>query len=115
MTGLPEVIAQRHHKLHCEVDLLVTPDNPWFEGHFPNQPILPGVVQIGWAVHFAGEIYRISPSVNTLEQIKFKRPIFPNTKLTLHLTPDIERKKLNYDYRDADHLYSSGTLYYEAR
>lgn len=114
MTGLPVVIAQRRHSMHCEIDLIISADNPWFEGHFPGQPILPGVVQIGWAAHFAGELYGIIPIVNTLEQIKFKHTIHPNMQLTLHLTRDINQNKLHYEYRDAGIIYSNGTLVFEA-
>jgi 3-hydroxymyristoyl/3-hydroxydecanoyl-(acyl carrier protein) dehydratase len=114
MKGLPNVIAQRRDETHCELDLTFNADCPWLEGHFPGQPILPGVVQIGWAVHFAGKIYGYHTGVHTLEQIKFRQPIFPGKHLTLHLMPDLQRHKLRYEYRDADSNYSSGTLHFEA-
>jgi 3-hydroxymyristoyl/3-hydroxydecanoyl-(acyl carrier protein) dehydratase len=113
MKGLPIVVTQRRYNMRCEVDLIINPDNPWFQGHFPDQPILPGVVQIGWAVHFASEIYGVNPNVNTLEQIKFRRPMLPNMQFTLLLTTDINQKKLRYEYRDLEHSYSSGTLHFE--
>lgn len=112
MNGLPIVLAQRHAAAHSELDIEVTADNPWFEGHFPGRLILPGVVQIGWAVHYAGELHGLKSSVRLLEQIKFKRPILPGTQLTLHLTPDRAAGRLRYEYRDAQQSYSSGTLHF---
>ncbi|MGH8400145.1 MAG: 3-hydroxyacyl-ACP dehydratase FabZ family protein, partial [Gammaproteobacteria bacterium] len=97
---------------HSELELGIEADNPWFEGHFPGQPILPGVVQIGWAVHFAHTLHGLGPEVANLEQIKFRRPIFPGTRLTLQLTPSADGQKLRYEYRDAEASYSSGTLDY---
>ncbi|HVC37868.1 MAG TPA: thioester dehydrase [Gammaproteobacteria bacterium] len=114
MKGLPIVIAQRRDGMHSELDLKINPDCPWLEGHFPGQPILPGVVQIGWAVHFACELYGFNPGVNALEHIKFRRPILPGTHLTLHLTPGADRQKLRYEYRDTTASYSSGTLHFGA-
>lgn len=114
MNGLPVVVAQRRDSAHSELDLVVAPDSPWFEGHFPNRPVLPGVVQIGWAVHFARELHDLKPTVAALEQIKFKRPIMPGTRLTLHLTPGQDGQKLRYEYRDAATSYSSGTLNFGA-
>ena len=36
-----------------------TPDSPWFSGHFPDDPILPGIAQIAMAFeaakHLRGE------------------------------------------------------------
>jgi 3-hydroxyacyl-[acyl-carrier-protein] dehydratase len=112
MNGLPVILAQRVDAACSELELGIEAGNPWFEGHFPGQPILPGVVQIGWAVHFANALHGLGPAVANLEQIKFKRPIFPGTRLTLRLTPSADGKKLRYEYRDADSVYSSGTLDY---
>jgi 3-hydroxymyristoyl/3-hydroxydecanoyl-(acyl carrier protein) dehydratase len=110
MNGLPLILARRGVDGRSELDLMIETGNPWFEGHFPGQPILPGVVQIGWAVHFACELHGLNPAVHTLEQVKFKRPILPGTRLTLQLTPSADRQKLRYEYRDAEANYSSGTL-----
>lgn len=110
MKGLPVVLARRCSDARSELDLSIGAGNPCFEGHFPGQPILPGVVQIGWAVHYAGELHGLGPAVTTLEQIKFKRPILPGAQLTLHLTLAGDGRKLRYEYRDAEHSYSSGTL-----
>lgn len=112
MNGLPRILAQRSDAERSELELVIEADNPWFEGHFPGQPILPGVVQIGWAVQFAFELHGLGPAVSSLEQVKFKRPILPGTRLTLHLIPGAGGQKLRYEYRDADTSYSSGTLDY---
>lgn len=110
MNGLPTVISERRSADRSELDILVTPDNHWFEGHFPNHPILPGVVQIAWAVYYAGVLHGRTRALRTLEQIKFKRPILPGTRLTLYLTVDIVTDRLRYEYRDARHIYASGVL-----
>jgi 3-hydroxymyristoyl/3-hydroxydecanoyl-(acyl carrier protein) dehydratase len=110
MNGLPVIVARRADGTHSELDLLVAADNPWFDGHFPGNPILPGVVQIGWAVHFACELHGFKPGLTALEQVKFKRPILPGARLTLHLKAGGDGRKLRYEYRDADASYSSGTL-----
>ncbi|HET7922451.1 MAG TPA: thioester dehydrase [Gammaproteobacteria bacterium] len=110
MNGLPAILAQRRDATYSELDIAVRADNPWFEGHFPGQPILPGVVQIGWAVHFACALHGSSPEVRTLEQIKFRRPILPGAELCLRLTPQPDTGKLRFEYRDAAGSFSSGTL-----
>lgn len=110
MNGLPTIVSQRRDAERSELEILVEAGNPWFEGHFPQFPILPGVVQIGWAEHFAQTLYGFATGVSVVEQVKFKRPILPGTRLTLVLRPDMRAHKLRYEYRDADTTYSVGTL-----
>jgi 3-hydroxymyristoyl/3-hydroxydecanoyl-(acyl carrier protein) dehydratase len=111
MNALPAVIGERRNANHSELDILVADGNPWFEGHFPDHPILPGVVQIAWAVHYAGILHGFTRAVHTLEQVKFKRSILPDTRLTLYLTADTAGR-VRYEYRDAQHSYASGVLDY---
>ena len=115
MNGLPIIVSQHQDAEHSVLEILVEPGNPWFEGHFPQMAILPGVVQIGWAEHFACALYGFDAGVSTLEQVKFKRPILPGARLTLVLTPNLAARKLRYEYRDADTSYSAGTLNFGAK
>jgi 3-hydroxymyristoyl/3-hydroxydecanoyl-(acyl carrier protein) dehydratase len=110
VNGLPQVLARRDGSGPMELDIEVQAGNPWFEGHFPQFAILPGVVQIGWAVHYAHELYGLGPDVTSMDQIKFKRPILPGARITLTLKPDAAARKVRYEYKDAEHNYSSGTL-----
>jgi 3-hydroxymyristoyl/3-hydroxydecanoyl-(acyl carrier protein) dehydratase len=114
--GLPQVLARRDGDGRSELELAVPADNPWFEGHFPQFAILPGVVQIGWAAHFAHELHGLGPGVLAMEQVKFKRPILPGARIILTLKPDMATRKVRYEYQDGGRSCSSGTLQFgEAR
>jgi len=113
VNGLPKILARRDAAGRTELDIEVGEDNPWFAGHFPEMALLPGVVQIGWAAHFGHALHGLGPGVNTLEQVKFKRPIQPGARLTLTLKIDLAAGKLRYEYQDAEHSYSSGALQFE--
>ena len=112
MKGLPVILAERREVGRTELDLEVPASVPWFEGHFPGAPVLPGVVLIGWAVHHAHAFHGLGPAITTLEQVKFKRPVLPGVRLTLVLKPNVAAGKLRYEYRDATGPYSSGILVY---
>ncbi|MFI4967097.1 MAG: hypothetical protein ACHQAU_00110 [Gammaproteobacteria bacterium] len=114
MNGLPEVLAKRESDGRIELDLEVPRDNRWFEGHFPELAILPGVVQIGWAAHFGHSLLDLGPDVMGMEHIKFKRPILPGAHLVLSLKLDAAAGKLRYEYLDGEQSYSSGVLRYGA-
>lgn len=110
MNGLPTVLAEHLDSGQRELEILVDADNPWFEGHFPGYAILPGVVQIGWAVHYAAALQDGPSTPLVLEQVKFKRPILPGARLTLRVTRTQDSTQLRYEYCDAQHSYSSGIL-----
>lgn len=97
----------------AELTLLVGADCPWFEGHFPGRPILSGVVQIGWAAHFAADIYAVDAAVLSVDRVKFRRIIGPGARLVLRLTP--AGAAIRYDYRDGTASCSSGQLNLERR
>jgi 3-hydroxymyristoyl/3-hydroxydecanoyl-(acyl carrier protein) dehydratase len=92
------------------IELTVPKDLYYFQGHFPGQPLLPGVVQVAWAMELAGEYL---PSVNSrtfqgLSAIKFMRVIEPGASVTLDLTFDADKQRLSFDYFSAAGSYSSG-------
>ena len=65
---------------------------PYFQGHFPDYPVMPGVLQIE-AVAQAGAIYltlmgAIGPGqmaiLTTVEEAKFRSPVGPGDVLRIH-------------------------------
>lgn len=67
--------------LHLELPASLT----WFDGHFPSDPILPGVAQIGWAITFARERFGLNADPTAIERVKFLRTARPNERLMLEL------------------------------
>lgn len=114
MNDLPDITDRRNGDGTLELDFTVDPDSSWFDGHFPDRPILPGVVQIGWAAHFAADLCGRNEPPAQLERIKFRRPILPGACLTLRLARVSD--KVRYEYllqgEDAPVSASSGVLAY---
>lgn len=66
-------------------------DLPCFEGHFPDQPILPGVMQLDWGIWLASKLWGDHAHATQFAgcaRLKFKAPVLPNSllKLTLKLS-----------------------------
>ena len=57
----------------------------WFEGHFPGLPVLPGVVQVDWAAHFAHLYFGFDATAANLSTLKFQKIIQPDDALLLEL------------------------------
>lgn len=80
----------------------VTINEPFFQGHFPSYPVMPGVLILE-ALAQAGGIMVIKslPGADTMgkiflftgmEKVRFRRPVFPGDQLHLHVT--YERHKM---------------------
>jgi 3-hydroxyacyl-[acyl-carrier-protein] dehydratase len=68
----------------------VTVNEHFFEGHFPNAPIMPGVLIIealaqtgGILVHQKGFVGKIAVLLN-IKEVKFRKPVYPGDVLELH-------------------------------
>ena len=71
----------------------VTMNEPHFQGHFPDKPVMPGVLIIEAMAQTAGAICinnagASTPSVvyfMTIETAKFRKPVVPGDRLELHV------------------------------
>lgn len=61
-------------------------DSPWFSGHFPDNPILPGIAQL----HLTAEVIARSTgehvSIQRVSRVKFKRIVRPDEPLDIRAT-----------------------------
>jgi 3-hydroxymyristoyl/3-hydroxydecanoyl-(acyl carrier protein) dehydratase len=85
-----------------------------FAGHFPGAPVLPGVLQVQWALALAAPRLGVAPRCREMEALKFQRLLRPGDVVELELRLDAARGKLHFAYRlDGAHC-SSGRLRVEA-
>ena len=101
-------------------------NEPWFAGHFPNRPIMPGVLilealaQIGGILAYASDPF--DPASNLkfflgIDKAKFRHTVTPGDRLDLHVTVLHHRSnvwKLKGEASVADVLQLAGGLTPEA-
>lgn len=90
-----------------------------FDGHFPQAPVLPGVLQVSWALALAAPRLGTSKHCREMKALKFQRLLHPGDRieLTLHFEADsqdvaqnVAQGKLHFSYHlDGAHC-SSGRL-----
>lgn len=89
-------------------------DLAYFPGHFPQAPVLPGAVQVGWALAFASARLGTPLRCHVMEALKFQQLLRPGDRADLTLRYDPVRHKLHFAYRYGETSYSSGRLAWSA-
>ena len=94
--------------LECRVR--VPYDLAVFDGHFPAIPILPGVVQVDWAVALAHAHWRMKGRFKGVTATKFRRLVQPGMSLALALEHLPESGEMRFEYRLGEALVSTGRV-----
>jgi len=112
--SLPRVLAAEMDVACVRLRIKVPKELSYFPDHFPEFPLLPGVVQIGWAEHFGKIFFPVTAPFSHMEVIKFGKMIHPNDELELSLEWREASGKLVFQYSRGAEPYSSGRLVYGA-
>ncbi|KQZ28174.1 AMP-binding protein [Duganella sp. Root1480D1] len=82
----------------------------YFDGHFDVAPILPGVVQVEWAIHYGRQYFPLPPQFKGLNQLKFQQVISPEKPVHLELAYDAAKHSLRFSYSSTMGQHSSGRI-----
>lgn len=78
----------------------VTMNEPFFQGHFPGLPVMPGVLIVEALAQAAGIFVLKDPALDlsgkvflfsSIDKVKFRRPVVPGDQLYLHIS-DFRRR-----------------------
>jgi len=61
----------------------LNPDHEVYKGHFPEQPVVPGVIQLQIVKELLEEVLQAKLLMNNIIQVKYLIPITPNENPTL--------------------------------
>ena len=109
-----EIERHQAQPQQLEIVLHLDPALFWFQGHFAVQPLLPGVTQIDWVMHYATTLLAPGYRFHSIQNVKFAAPLLPENRVTLLLAWQPERQMLSFSYQrhagDERHTASSGKI-----
>lgn len=109
-----EIARHQAQAEHAEIIIQLEPELFWFSGHFAQQPLLPGVAQLDWVMHYATLLLAPEYRFHSIQAVKFQAPLLPETVVTLVLDWQAEKQQLAFKYLRHDgeqrHLSSSGKI-----
>ncbi|ALB68556.1 (3R)-hydroxymyristoyl-ACP dehydratase [Cronobacter dublinensis] len=95
----PHEIQRHQPSSHqAEIVLRLDPTLFWFKGHFPVQPLLPGVAQLDWVMHYAQAILAPDYRFQGIQNVKFQAPLLPGCDVLLTLDWNEARNVLSFSY-----------------
>lgn len=106
----PIIVSHEVRPPLADFELTVPGDLYYLRGHFPEAPIVPGVVQIHWAILLANRCLTLEPRFLGVESLKFHRVITPVATLSLTLSYANESAKLTFCYSSKDGRHSQGRI-----
>lgn len=86
----------------------VPPDLPFLEGHFPGQPLVPGVVLINLSAYIIIKYFKLQ-ILNGISNSKFIYPVRPESTVTLGVTAK-ENHRFHVTWTVGDREASEMTL-----
>jgi 3-hydroxyacyl-[acyl-carrier-protein] dehydratase len=81
----------------------VTINEPQFQGHFPQAPVMPGVLMIEGMAQTAGVIAMHAQKATqrpktvyfvTIDKAKFRKPVGPGDRIEFHMTKTANRRNI---------------------
>lgn len=105
---------ERDRAAHRVLLELTAPANLlYFDGHFDVAPILPGVVQVEWAIHYGRQYFALPPHFTGINVLKFQQVVQPEQAVQLELVHDTAKGSLNFRYTSAGGQHASGRVMFE--
>jgi len=112
--NFPRVLSRHDDDTHLRLVLEIAPELGWFRGHFPGNPVLPGIVQVHWAVIVSRILYPVGGGPREIKRLKFKSVVTPPRIIELSLCSPTENE-VQFDYSSLGHQHSQGRLIFEER
>tara|TARA_B110000467_G_C17960009_1_gene284570 strand:+ start:188 stop:538 length:351 start_codon:yes stop_codon:yes gene_type:complete len=116
---LTDYVTQAQVELLKQSDSLVElcltiPENLYyFQGHFPQAAILPGVAQLDWVMQYLAQYFAVDmTNLVSVDALKFQNIIRPNHQVTLTLAK-IQTNKYSFSYHSTHAQHASGKVVFD--
>ncbi len=106
---LPSINSIEQHDNKVLLSLTVEADLRCFIGHFDDAAVVPGVVQLDWAVDFAREYLRMQGNVIDVSVLKFQKLLLPEMRIQLEMIKK-SQQKFTFSYFMDDDKFSSARV-----
>jgi 3-hydroxymyristoyl/3-hydroxydecanoyl-(acyl carrier protein) dehydratase len=92
----------------------VTADSssPWFSGHFPDDPILPGIAQLKMVADLIAASRGDDSPMTGLSRIKFRKIVRPGQQLDIYAAPGKLKDQYAFRISSSNEDICSGMMFF---
>ena len=94
--SLSEIFTDEYHNISAIAR--IHSDSPWFEGHFPGNPIVPGIAQLGIVFELIQNINSQKLKIESIKRVRFRTPLRPDMPIRIEIRPDKDKSR-HYAFR----------------
>lgn len=92
---------------------VATDDNsPWFSGHFPDNPILPGIAQLKMVSDLISTSSGRDMYLSGVTRVKFRKIVKPGDVLDINVTPGSKKDQYIFKITSGDEDVCSGWMFF---
>ena len=84
-------VRQRTDAVGAVAEVSVPADSRWFDGHFPGNPVLPGIAQLSMVLALIEAAFGQALIVRGVSRVRFKQMILPGERLAVWADPKSEQ------------------------
>ncbi len=110
--NFPPVLSRINDFPKHRLLLDISPELVWFQGHFPGNPVLAGVVQLHWAVAVSLALFGFNEVPVEIKRLKFKSIVIPPRTLELSLEKTSENE-VQFEFNSLGQIHSLGRLIFD--
>lgn len=85
--------------------LEVSPDSPFFDGHFPGHPILPGIAHLALVTQALG-----GASIAEIPALRLRSPVRPGDLLAVKIDGPTDEGAVRFELRRGEEMVSNGAF-----
>lgn len=87
-------------------------NSPWFSGHFPGDPILPGIAQLKMVADLVAKSGTGALCMTGLSRVKFRKIVRPGDALDIKVTLSDKKGQYIFKITNRDEDVCSGWMFF---
>lgn len=94
----------------AKTSVKITEDNQWFAGHFPDNPILPGIAQLQHVIELISKQCDADLQLTGFSRVKFRKIIKPGDLLKIEVTATDKKNQYMFQIMSDNEDVCSGKM-----